>query len=99
MGARRGGGGIDAGLRLAGLCKALAHPARVTIVRYLEGQRAGATCGDIVKQLPLAQSTVSQHLAVLREAGFLLSEGLPPRVVYRLDARALDLFKRAVASL
>lgn len=93
------GGGIDAGLRLGGLCRALGHPARVTIVQFLSGQRAGATCGEIVRRLPLAQSTVSQHLAVLRAAGFLLSEGVPPRVVYRLDTRALDVFKRAVALL
>ncbi len=92
-------GGIDAGLRLAGLCKALGHPARVTIVHYLAAQRAGATCGEIVTRLPLAQSTVSQHLAVLRTAGFLVSEGIPPRVIYRLDRRALEVFKRAVSAL
>lgn len=93
------GGGVDAGLRLGSLCKALGHPARVTIVRYLAGQRAGATCGDIVRQLPLAQSTVSQHIAVLRAAGLLISDGIPPRVIYRVDARALEVFKRAVATL
>jgi ArsR family transcriptional regulator len=94
-----GGGGIDGGLRLGGLCKALGHPARVTIVRLLSERRAGASCGEIVRQLPLAQSTVSQHLAVLARAGFLVSEGIPPRVVYRLDQPALDAFKRAVSSL
>lgn len=86
-------------MRLGGLCKALGHPARVTIVQFLSARRGGATCGEIVRQLPLAQSTVSQHLAVLRDAGFLLSEGVPPRVVYRLDTRALDVFKRAVSAL
>ena len=91
--------GIDAGLRLGALCKALGHPARVTIVQMLAARRGGATCGEIVRQLPLAQSTVSQHLAVLRNAGFLVSEGAAPRAVYRLDARALEMFKRAVASL
>jgi ArsR family transcriptional regulator len=93
------GGGIDGGLRLGLLCKALGHPARVTIIRLLSGRRGGASCGDIVKQLPLAQSTVSRHLLVLRQAGFLVSEGIPPRVVYRLDQPALDAFKRAVSAL
>jgi ArsR family transcriptional regulator len=71
----------------------------VTIVRLLSERRGGASCGEIVRQLPLAQSTVSQHLAVLARAGFLVSEGIPPRVVYRLDQPALDAFKRAVSSL
>ena len=103
MGARRGGGtlsnGVDVGLRLASLCKALSHPARVTIMRYLATQRAGASCSDIVSQIPLAQSTVSQHLRVLKRAGFLVMDGLPPRVVYRVDTKAVELFKRAVSSL
>ena len=92
-------GGIDVGLRLGGLCKALGHPARITILRYVGSQRTGASCSDIVTQLPLAQSTVSQHLRVLKQAGFLVCEGLPPNVVYRVDQKALDLFKRAVGSL
>lgn len=91
--------GLDAGLRLGALCKALGHPARVTIVRILASQRAGVSCTEIVRRLPLAQSTVSQHIAVLRDAGFILAEGLPPRAVYRLDTRALEMFKRAVATL
>ena len=90
---------MDAGLRLGSLCKALGHPARVTILRYLATQRAGASCGQIVEQLPLAQSTVSQHVAILKRAGLVVCDGIPPRVVYRVDAKALDLFKRAVASL
>lgn len=91
--------GLDAGLQLGALCKALGHPARVTIVRMLASRRGGISCTEIVRQLPLAQSTVSQHIAVLRDAGFLLADGIPPRAVYRLDTRALDMFKRAVATL
>jgi ArsR family transcriptional regulator len=91
--------GIDAGLQLGALCKAMGHPARVTIIRFLASQRRGASCSEIVRQLPFAQSTVSQHLAVLKDAGFLVTEGQLPRAIYRLDNRALDLFKRAVATL
>jgi DNA-binding transcriptional ArsR family regulator len=58
---------------LAQRLKALAHPARLTIVRALMGARR-CSCGDIVRNLPLAQSTVSQHLKVLREAG-LVTQG------------------------
>lgn len=90
--------GVDAGLHLARLCKALGHPARVTILRFLAGQRGGATCGEIVHQLPLAQSTVSQHLAILKNAGLVRAEDLPPRVRYTIEPLALEAFKREVAS-
>ncbi len=89
---------IDPGVRLAKLCKAVGHPARLAILRYLAGQTA-CTCGDIVDQLPLAQSTVSQHLKVLKEAGLIDGEVDPPRVCYCLNRRALDDLKRAVAAL
>jgi ArsR family transcriptional regulator len=91
--------GVDAGLRLARLCKALGHPARLAILRYLKARRGTCTCGDIVDQLPLAQSTVSQHLKVLKDAGLIQGEIAPPRVCYCLDERALEEFKRAVAAL
>lgn len=93
------GSGTDAGLRLARLCKALAHPARVTILRFLRGRRAGATCTEIVAQLPFAQSTVSQHLAVLKQAGLIRAEAAPPRVVYFGEPDGLELLKRDVAAL
>ena len=52
--------------QLAELCKALGHPARVKIIRHLL-EHGQCVCGSIVKVLPLAQSTVSQHLKVLRD--------------------------------
>jgi hypothetical protein len=52
---------------LAALAKALAHPARIKILRLL-ARRDACVCGDIVDELPLAQSTVSQHLKVLKDA-------------------------------
>lgn len=57
--------------RLAELSKGLAHPARVEIVRMLENKPLDerCVCGDIVNALPLAQSSVSQHLKVLKETG------------------------------
>jgi ArsR family transcriptional regulator len=90
---------IDPGVRLARQCKALGHPARLAIVRYLAGQRGRCTCGDIVEQLPLAQSTVSQHLKVLKDAGLIVGEVVPPRVCYCLNEAALESLKRAVAAL
>jgi DNA-binding transcriptional ArsR family regulator len=56
--------------KVATLLKALGHPARVAIVEYLL-KRDTCVCGDIVEYLPLAQSTVSQHLKALKEAGLI----------------------------
>ncbi|MFN8271013.1 MAG: metalloregulator ArsR/SmtB family transcription factor [Chitinophagaceae bacterium] len=56
--------------RLAKYAKALAHPARVAILKLL-ATKATCQCGDIVEELPLSQSTVSQHLKELKEAGLI----------------------------
>jgi DNA-binding transcriptional ArsR family regulator len=76
---------------LARLAKALAHPARAAIVRFL---LAGGECicGDIVDRLPLAQATVSQHLKVLREAGWITGEVDGPRVCYCANLETLRRF-------
>lgn len=62
--------------RLACLCKALSHPIRVRLVNWLrkEGGDNGWVCNQLVKRLPLAQSTVSEHLRILRECGLLSRE-------------------------
>ncbi len=70
--------------RLAELSKGIAHPARVEIVRMLSNRPPDArcVCGDIVDAIPLAQSTVSQHLKVLKETGWVQGEIDGPRVCY-----------------
>ena len=70
--------------RLAQLSKGLAHPARVEIVLMLANNPPGkkCVCGDIVNALPLAQSSVSQHLKVLRQTGWILGKIEGPRVCY-----------------
>ena len=57
-------------LRLAQLAKALGHPARIAILQFLISKQA-CVCGDIVDEIPLSQSTVSQHLKELKEAGLI----------------------------
>lgn len=64
--------------------KALSHPARVAILRILANQET-CLCGEIVEGLPLAQSTVSQHLRVLRESGMIKGEVDGPRSCYCID--------------
>ncbi len=73
--------------RIADLAKALAHPARVAIVEFLAGHDA-CICGDIVKELPLSQATVSQHLAELKRIGLIKGEIEGPRVCYCIDQKA-----------
>lgn len=70
--------------RLAGISRALAHPARIAILEFL-ASRQTCMCGDIVEHLPLAQATVSQHLANLKEAGLIRGEIEGPRVCYCID--------------
>lgn len=83
----------DRAADLASLAKALGHPARVQIVQIL-AERDACLCGEIVDKLPLAQSTVSQHLKILREAGLVRGDVDGPRVCYCLNRRALERFKR-----
>jgi DNA-binding transcriptional ArsR family regulator len=77
----------DADIRLATYAKALAHPARVAILRILL-ERSSCICGDIVEELPLSQSTVSQHLKELKEAGLIKGEIDGKKVCYCINEEA-----------
>lgn len=83
---------------LALLTKALGHPARVKIVRLLVRKNA-CVCGDLVDELPLAQSTVSQHLKVLKDAGLVRGDIDGPRVCYCIEPRTLRRLKALVGGL
>lgn len=83
---------------LAGLAKALAHPARVAILRQL-AEEGACVCGRIVSALPLAQATVSQHLKVLKDAGFVQGEIDGPRVCYCLEPKTLRRLRKLVNDL
>ena len=70
--------------QLAKIAKALAHPARLSILKLLF-EKGLCICGDIVEELPLSQSTVSQHLKELKSAGLITGEIDGPRVSYCID--------------
>ncbi len=74
--------------RAAEFAKALAHPARITILRLL-AQRGTCICGEVVDDLPLSQSTVSQHLKALKDAGLIRGTAEGPRSCYCLDLTAI----------
>ena len=69
---------------LASFSKAVSHPARIAILRYLAEQNT-CICGDIVDELPLAQSTVSQHLKELQNAGLIKGSIDGPKTCYCID--------------
>lgn len=83
---------------LARLAKAIGHPARVAILRMLV-RHEGCIVGDIVDELPLAQSTISQHLKQLKDAGLVRGEVDGPRVCYCIEPGAVALLKALVKAL
>ena len=85
-------GFTDTDRHLAETLKALAHPARLAIVRLL-AERDECVCGEIVDDLPLAQSTVSQHLKALKEAGLVQGTVEGRTTCYCLDPATLRAFE------
>jgi ArsR family transcriptional regulator len=84
--------------RLWQMMKALGHPARMQIFRYLS-ENPQCITGDIVDVLPLAQATVSQHLKVLRDAGLICGTIEGPATCYCLDCDTVEWFKQRVNEL
>jgi len=80
------------------MTKAIGHPVRLQILRILEARTACIT-GDLVAELPVAPSTASEHLRILREAGLVKGEIEGPRTSYCLDTGGLAALKKAVESL
>ncbi len=76
---------------IAMIAKALAHPARVQIIRLLLSKRS-CIGGDIVSEVGLAQSTVSEHLRILKTSGIITGEITRPRVCYSLNPQRLSPF-------
>lgn len=84
--------------RIALAFKALAHPARIAILKAI-GPRERACCGEIVDALPLAQSTVSQHLQILRDAGLIKGEHEGRRSCFCINGEAVAAVSRMAATL
>ncbi len=80
---------------IAVLCKALSHPARIAIINFLIKRRE-CICSDVVNELPLSQSTVSQHLKELKNAGLIVGDIDGPRVCYCIDQKSWNEAGRIV---
>ena len=78
-------------IKLAELAKALSHPARIAILRTL-AEKNRCICGEIVDTMPLAQSTVSQHLKELRNANLIVGEIDGPKSCYCINWKKLKEF-------
>jgi ArsR family transcriptional regulator len=96
--ARTPAGSIHDPVAIAGLAKALAHPARLGIVEMLH-ERQGCIGCDIVGQIGLAQSTTSEHLRILKTAGIITGEVEGPRVCYALNPSALEPLRRLLSEI
>ena len=80
------------------LFKALSHPARIAILKYLAETKICMT-GDITKELPLGRTTVNQHLAELKDAGLIKGEISGVKVNYCLDQRKISELKKRFSAL
>ena len=79
--------------KLARFAKAMGHPARIAILKFLASQSC-CFFGDIHKELPIAKATVSQHLSELKDAGLIQGEIFPPKVKYCINPANWTLAKQ-----
>lgn len=85
-------------IQLSEWCKALAHPARVSIIKTLLKQKE-CICGELVTDLPLSQSTVSQHLKALKKAGLIQGEVDGAKSKYCINGKNLNAFLKIIQDL
>lgn len=83
---------------VAMLCKALGHPARVQLLRYLAAYGA-CYFGSLADVLPLAPSTISQHVTILKQAGLILGSSDEQRVCYCVNPERLAQLKQLINAL
>jgi DNA-binding transcriptional ArsR family regulator len=85
-------------LQLAKYAKALGHPARIAILKILL-QKQACICGDIVDELPLSQSTVSQHLKELKEVGLIQGDIEGVKICYCINENEWKLAKKYITNI
>lgn len=87
----------DANAKVATYCMALANPVRVRILKLLIDEEC--VFGDLAKKIPLAQSTISQHLSILKAAGLVSGETNGQSTCYCVDHKAVAAMKKAIGGL
>ncbi|MCF7485387.1 metalloregulator ArsR/SmtB family transcription factor [Vibrio sp. A2-1] len=91
----------EAEKEMAALAKALAHPARIRILSILSALEKSGGClnSDLVSELGLAQSTVSEHLRILKTSGFITAESIPPKMCYRINRDNIQQFESLIDTI
>lgn len=82
---------------IARYAKALSHPVRIRILNFLKNQSCCFT-GELAEEIPMAQSTISQHLKELKDAGLIQGDVLPPRIKYCINQKAWKEAKKVFAT-
>jgi ArsR family transcriptional regulator len=82
---------------IARYAKALSHPVRIRILNFLKSQSCCFT-GELTEEIPMAQSTISQHLKELKDAGLIQGDVLPPRIKYCINQEAWTEAKKIFSS-
>lgn len=84
-------------LELAAMAKALSHPARVYILRKLSAMDSCCYSGDLVEEIPIGRSALSQHLKELKHAGLIQGKVEAPFIQYCLNQKGWEKLKKAFA--
>ncbi len=87
----------EAQLQLARIAKALSHPARIYIMERLAGLNCCCTSGEMIGDIPIARSTLSQHLKELKLAGLIQGEIEPPKIKYCINRANWEIAKQLLA--
>jgi ArsR family transcriptional regulator, arsenate/arsenite/antimonite-responsive transcriptional repressor len=85
-------------IALARFAKALAHPVRIYVIQLLARQSC-CYSGDLSEELPIAKSTLSQHLKELKNAGLIQGEIEPPKIKYCLNRENYQIAKKLFKNL
>lgn len=80
--------------QLAKLAKALSHPARIYILERLSKLNSCCTSGEMIGDIPIARSTLSQHLKELKYAGLIQGEIEPPKIKYCINKENWEMTKK-----
>lgn len=86
-------------LEMAAFAKAMSHPVRIFILKKLSGMNSCCYSGDLVEELPIGRSTLSQHLKELKYAGLIQGEIEPPFIKYCLNREKWDAVRIAFSDL
>lgn len=84
--------------KIASMAKAIGHPARVAILEHII-QKGSCVCGDLVEELPLSQSTISQHLKSMKDAGIIRGEVDGPYRCYCIDMESCTALMQHLKSI